>query len=75
MTAKLVLSQADRGSACWQNTEAYLKATLAELRERNDSDLSDIDTAKVRGKIELVKGMLSAAKGGPKYLPAADHTV
>ncbi len=57
--AKLELDRTDTQSATWQKVEAYLKEQLAECREANDVQQDADKTAKLRGKIELIKDTLS----------------
>jgi len=39
-----------------------LEEELTKFREQNDADLSDVDTAKLRGRIQFAKHLLSKLK-------------
>ncbi len=48
----------DTGSETWKFMVNYLNLAIAKLREKNDSDISDMKTAQLRGKIRLAKEIL-----------------
>lgn len=49
------LNQVERGSKVWLKVDKYLQDMVKILRESNDDPHSELETAKIRGKIELVK--------------------
>jgi len=51
----MVLDDVDKGSALWKRISAHLDKTLDNLRIANDKQLSEVETAKIRGMIEQVK--------------------
>ena len=61
-----VLTPGDRQSAVWQKLKKYLDAQLEVLRKRNDADFDERKTAKLRGRIEAVKAMLSLGTDAPQ---------
>ena len=50
----------------FSTTFAWLKTELVNAleveREKNDADLSDVDTAKLRGRIQFIKHLLGTLK-------------
>lgn len=63
-----VLTPEDLRSATWMRLEKWLKERLETHRQKNDGDLADKDTQKVRGRIAEVKAVLDLAR----TLPAVD---
>lgn len=61
-----ILTPGDRQSAVWQKLKKYLDAQLDILRRRNDADADERKTAKLRGKIEAVKALLSLGTDAPR---------
>lgn len=55
----LTLSFGDRESALWKKLEPYMTRRLEMLRRRNEADLNDIETAKLRGRILELKSLLA----------------
>ena len=45
------LTNDERHSAVWKKIKDHISARIAENRRKNDCDLSQEDTAKVRGRI------------------------
>lgn len=43
----------------WPDIEAWAQERLALARGRNDGDLSEIDTAKLRGRIATLKELIA----------------
>lgn len=39
-----------------------LEEELTKSREQNDADLSDVDTAKLRGRVQFIKHLLGELK-------------
>lgn len=60
------LSNGQRTSETWQVLKAHLQEELQRLRERNDNpQLSEADTAALRGQITHCKAMLALEKDLP----------
>lgn len=49
-------------SPLWMKIEAKLKERLSILRARNDGDLNEIETARLRGRIDAVKELLALSE-------------
>lgn len=56
-----VLTNADVHTAIWKRLEAHLTERLASLRTRNDGNLTQEETAKLRGRIAEIKAFLDLA--------------
>ena len=54
-----VLSQADQDSALWSKIRGALELMLTNYRIQNDSDLTELETAAIRGRIKQVKEFLA----------------
>ena len=59
------LNEIEKTSAIWQKIEEELKSDLDTLRKKNDNDLTDIETARLRGQISFCKKILSWAERDP----------
>jgi hypothetical protein len=59
---KFRLGADDLESPTWHRLSEYLEKRLARLREQNDGDQSEADTAKLRGRIAELKLILSLSK-------------
>lgn len=64
------LTREDLVSPCWAKIKARLEKRLESLRARNDGDLDERQTQRLRGSIAEVKFLLST--GDPK--PVMHHT-
>ena len=49
------LSEIERDSKLWLKIDKYLQDMVNILRESNDEPHNELETAKIRGKIELAK--------------------
>lgn len=58
MPDKFVLTRQDQDSATWAKMKVYLELRLDILRKKNDGSLSDVETARVRGQIAMIKELL-----------------
>jgi hypothetical protein len=58
MEGDVALSEGDRGSAVWLRIKAILITRLEECRIENDKPLNEVETARLRGKIEAVQEFL-----------------
>lgn len=54
----MTLHDHERKSPLWAKLKEHFEHELSVLRERNDGNLSEIDTAKLRGKIAAAKEFL-----------------
>ena len=54
-----VLNQQDRQSATWLRLKRHLEERLQKLRVKNDRDLDERVTARLRGAIEELKHLCS----------------
>lgn len=68
---KLDLTPEDKSTTGWLKVKAYLEQSLADLREKNDADLSPEKTAALRGEIRRVKDMLGVERKDPEFRPAS----
>ena len=49
----------DAQNPLWLRLKPYLEERLVMLRTKNDGDLSEIETANIRGRIAEVKSLLA----------------
>ena len=59
------LTEFEAQSALWQKVSAELQAMLDSRRLRNDCDLTEKETARLRGEIALLKQISSWAVKDP----------
>ena len=52
------LTKLDKETALWKKLKAHYEQRLDVLRKNNDTDLSDIETARLRGRIGFAKEFL-----------------
>lgn len=52
------LTTAERMSPTWAKLKAALQGELQVLREKNDKDAPDETTAKIRGRIAMLKEII-----------------
>ena len=57
-----LLTIEEKRSPLWRRLEEYLDERLIALRKENDGDRSELDTAKLRGRIAEVKSMIALGK-------------
>jgi len=53
-------------SALWIRLKEYYEARLITLRQRNDGDLDQIATARVRGRIQEIRNFLALENQAPE---------
>lgn len=53
------LTEIELQSAVWQKLKAHMEQRLDECRRRNDGDLNEIETARLRGRIACLREFLS----------------
>jgi hypothetical protein len=61
----LELTTFERDTPRWKKLERHLHARLDEARRRNEADLNPVETAKLRGRILELKGLLAQASPAP----------
>ena len=67
----MILSDAERHSALWKKLSEHLAERMAVMRQKNDSDLDALDTARLRGRIQAYKELI--ALGNPSPIEVADE--
>ncbi|OGT57521.1 MAG: hypothetical protein A3E01_08255 [Gammaproteobacteria bacterium RIFCSPHIGHO2_12_FULL_63_22] len=60
-----VLNDQDLQTAVWKKITAHLEQRIQALRERNDKELDDTKTAKLRGRIAEVKELMALDQPAP----------
>jgi hypothetical protein len=55
----LALSIEERRSPLWRKLTAHFESRLADMRQQNDGQRSDIETAHLRGQIAQIKSLLA----------------
>lgn len=53
------LDRIESQSAVWLKLKEHIEDCLSQLRQQNDGDLSDIDTARLRGRVAMCKELLA----------------
>lgn len=62
----MILDPFERDSALWKRLEKHMNERLNTLRSKNDSkNLTDLETAYLRGEINQIKAFLALANPGP----------
>jgi len=64
-TNVLELTAFERDTPLWKKLERHLVLRLDEARRRNEADLNEIETAKLRGRILELKSLLAPANPAP----------
>jgi hypothetical protein len=67
-----ILTPIDRQSVVWLKLKKYLEAQLELLRKRNDGDLDERKTARLRGRIAAVQDLISQGTDKP-HAPSEDE--
>lgn len=78
MTTKvpLILTRDERNSPLWRKLVAHMTDQVDQLREQNDADRGEVETARLRGRIAAYKAMLELNKEpDPDAQPAPVTTV
>lgn len=60
-----VLTNIERQTGLWMRLENHFKDRLETLRKQNDGDLTEIQTAKLRGQIATYETLLRLGKDMP----------
>ena len=69
----MTLSDFERHSALWIKINKYLLERVETLRSKNDGDLDQFETARLRGRIAELKGLI--ALGDPSPITSADEQI
>ncbi len=59
------LDRLESQSAVWLKIEEHLMDRLSQLRSQNDGDLSEVETARLRGRISMCKELLALSYDEP----------
>ena len=59
------INEIEAKSATWLKIEAWATERIMAFRKRNDGDLDEIATAKLRGKIAALNELLDLARPNP----------
>lgn len=59
------LTDLERHSALWRKLNEHLEDQLRICRLKNDGDMSDLETAKLRGRIAALKSIIALAEPSP----------
>lgn len=70
---QLKLLESERKSALWLKLEKHINERIDVMRRRNDGDLDDRETARLRGKIAAFKELLELGQDPPQ-LEADDQS-
>jgi ribosomal protein L29 len=62
------LNEIEKTSGLWKKIDDELNSRLASLREQNDGERTQDETAKIRGRIAEIKTILSWAKADPQLI-------
>ncbi len=65
-----LLSETDRHSALWLKLKKHFEERIALLRARNDNDLDEAKSARLRGRIAETKYFLGLGDPGPEPVEA-----
>lgn len=61
----MILTKQERDDPLWLKLKAEYESRLAQLRKDNDKDMSEADTANLRGRIAEVRKFLSLGEEKP----------
>lgn len=77
MTPKppFALTHDERNSPLWRKLVAHMAEQVDQLRQQNDVDRSETETARLRGRIAAYKDMLGLNKEPDPSAPAPVATV
>lgn len=59
------LDKLESQSAVWLKLKEHIEERLIQLRMQNDGDLSDIETARLRGRVAMCKELLALEHSEP----------
>ena len=66
-----VLSHLERDSAAWQKLKKHFNARLSELRLKNDNDMTEAQSIRLRARIAEIKYLLGLGEDKPLIEPDA----
>ena len=70
----MTLTELERQSAVWTKVSEELNSRLTSARLRNDGELNEIETARLRGQIFVLKSLLALGdKPGPMPMMEDDE--
>lgn len=61
-----ILTIEEKRSPLWRKLKEYCENRLIDLRNENDGDRPELETAKIRGRIAEAKLLISLGKDTPK---------
>mgnify|MGYP001574846979 FL=1 len=61
-----LLTEIEKHSAVWQKIMKHLEERLSSLRARNDNDLDERRTARLRGRLAEIKHLLALDQPRPQ---------
>lgn len=61
-----ILKQSDINSQTWKRIKDHVEQRIEMLRRKNDSNLDEIETAKIRGQIAELKFIAELDKPAPQ---------
>ena len=67
----MTLSDIERHSALWKKISEHINEQIDIARKKNDGELSDTQTARLRGKLQAYKELV--ALGTPSPISMADE--
>jgi hypothetical protein len=65
MIKEPLLTEAEKSSALWKKLKAHLEERLELNRKKNDGDLTEIQTAKLRGRNSELKHLIDLDNPSP----------
>ena len=68
-----MIADFERESALWKKVEALANEKIDVLRKRNDGDLDETETARLRGRIAAWKELLAWGEKPNPALVADEH--
>lgn len=54
-----MLNDIERSSSVWMKLKEHIDSEISILRKRNDGDLDQYETSRLRGRISALKGLLA----------------
>lgn len=70
---EFALTEGERHHQLWQRLSAHFEARLRELRGKNDGPLNEIETATLRGQINLLKAIIRLGDEPPMTAELLAH--
>lgn len=60
-----LLTEGEKLSSTWVKLKAYMEKRIETLRIRNDGNFNDVETAKLRGQIHVLKELVALDSPAP----------